>query len=163
MGCEGINEPYNRRNETACGCSLFKVTRLKLLRKIWTVIRDSFGAPGRTWIRYLTFICLCIPNIFPNYNQQDAAFLDLFVSTDVLHVSGGSFVHHREHKTLHTASCIVSQYCYFHDSSKQQYWLTITETVCTVLCSWWCADEPPETCRTSVEINKSTKVASCWL
>jgi len=27
--------------------------------------------------------------------------------------------------------------------------------VCTVLCSWWWAEEPPETCRASVEINKS--------
>ena len=29
-------------------------------------------------------------NIFPNYNQQDAMFLDLFISTDALHASGGS-------------------------------------------------------------------------
>ena len=28
--------------------------------------------------------------VFPNYNQQDATFLDLFIYTDVLHVSGGS-------------------------------------------------------------------------
>ena len=39
--------------------------------------------------------------------------------------------------------------------SKQHYWLTISEAVCTVLCSWWWAEEPPETCRASVEINKS--------
>jgi len=31
----------------------------------------------------LTFICLCITNIFLNYNQQDT-FLDLFISTDAL-------------------------------------------------------------------------------
>jgi hypothetical protein len=29
-------------------------------------------------------------NIIPNYRQQDATFLDLFMSTDALHVSGGS-------------------------------------------------------------------------
>jgi hypothetical protein len=34
-----------------------------------------------------------------------------------------------------------------HDSSRQQYWLTIPDDVCTVLCSWWRAEEPPETCR----------------
>jgi len=35
---------------------------------------------------------------FPNYNQHDATFLDLFISTDALHVSGCSSVHHQEHK-----------------------------------------------------------------
>jgi len=50
-------------------------------------------------------------NIIPNYNQQDAAFLDLFISTDVLHVSGGSSAHHQEHMTVQTASGIVKQYC----------------------------------------------------
>ena len=37
-----------------------------------------------------------------------------------------------------------------HDSIRQQYWLTIPEALCTVLCSWWWAEEPPE--RASVEI-----------
>ena len=46
-----------------------------------------------------------------------------------------------------------------HDSSKQQYCLTITEAVCTVMYSWWWVEEPPETCRASVEINKSRNVA----
>ena len=49
--------------------------------------------------------------IFPSHNQQDAAFLDLFISADALHVSGGSSTHHQEHKTVHTASGIVNQYC----------------------------------------------------
>ena len=47
-------------------------------------------------------------------------------------------------------------------SSYQQYWLTIPEAVCKVMCSWWWAKKPPETCRASAEIN-SRKVASCWL
>jgi hypothetical protein len=60
----------------------------------------------------LTFICPCIVNIILNYNQQDATFPDLFISTtDALHVSGGSSAHHQEHKTVHTASGIVNQYC----------------------------------------------------
>jgi hypothetical protein len=33
-------------------------------------------------------------NIIPNYSQQDATFLDLFISTDALHVSGGSSARH---------------------------------------------------------------------
>jgi len=47
----------------------------------------------------------------PNYNQQDATFLDLFTSKDALHVSGGSSAHHQEHITVHTASGIVNQNC----------------------------------------------------
>ena len=49
--------------------------------------------------------------IIPNYNQQDATFLDLFISKNALHVSGGSSAHHQEHITVHTASSIVNQYC----------------------------------------------------
>jgi len=48
-------------------------------------------------------------DIFPNYNQQDATFHDLFISTDALHVSGGSSAHRQEHVTVHTASGIVNQ------------------------------------------------------
>jgi hypothetical protein len=49
-----------------------------------------------------------------NYSQQDATFLDLFISTDALHISVGTAFH------------------LIHDSSKQQYRLTIPEAVCTV-------------------------------
>ena len=44
----------------------------------------------------LTFTCPYITNIIPNYNQQDATILDLFISTDFLNVSGGSSAHHQE-------------------------------------------------------------------
>ena len=112
--------------------------------------------------------------MFINYNQQDATFLDLFISTDSLHVSGRASAHHQEHRTVHTASGIVNQYCrcrgwegtpfyLIQDNSKMQHWLTIPEVVCKMMCSWWWAEEPPETCRASVEINKSKNVASCWL
>ena len=50
-------------------------------------------------------------SVIPSYSQQDAMFLDLFISTDALRVSGGSSAHHREHITVHTASGIVNQYC----------------------------------------------------
>ena len=102
----------------------------------------------------------------PIYNQQDATFLDLFISTDVLHVAGSSCAHHQEHITVHTASGIVNQYCCLLPTaagSRQQYWWTIPKAVCTVMCSWWWAEEPPETHRASVLINKSRNVASCWL
>jgi hypothetical protein len=35
-------------------------------------------------------------------------FLDLFISTNAVHVSDGSSVHHQEHTTVHTASGIVN-------------------------------------------------------
>jgi hypothetical protein len=50
-------------------------------------------------------------NIIPSYTQQDATFFDLFISKDVLHVSGGSSAHHQEHTTVQIASGIVKKYC----------------------------------------------------
>jgi len=50
-------------------------------------------------------------DLIPNYSQQDAMFLNLFIFTDALHVSGGSSAHHQEHITVCTASGIVNQYC----------------------------------------------------
>ena len=38
-------------------------------------------------------------------------FLDLFISTDALHVSGGSSAHRQEHITVNTTSVIVNQHC----------------------------------------------------
>jgi len=46
-------------------------------------------------------------NIITSYSQQDATFFK-FISTDALHVSGGSSAHHQEHITVHTDSDIVS-------------------------------------------------------
>jgi hypothetical protein len=38
------------------------------------------------------------------------SFLNLFIFTDAVHVSGGSSAHHQEQITVHTASGIVNQY-----------------------------------------------------
>jgi hypothetical protein len=46
-----------------------------------------------------------------NYSQQDATFLDLFIFTEALYVSGSSSAHHQELITVHTALGIVNQYC----------------------------------------------------
>jgi len=35
-----------------------------------------------------------IIKVIPNYSQQDATLLDLFIFTDARHVSGGSSAHH---------------------------------------------------------------------
>jgi len=46
-------------------------------------------------------------NIISNYGQEDATFLDSFIFTNALHVSGRSSAHHQQHITVHTASGIV--------------------------------------------------------
>ena len=84
---------------------------LQKVRELYMKSKCTFPAVSQTLLEGLTFICPCLTNIFPNYNQQDATFLDLFISTDALHVSGGSFAHHQEHKTVHKALGIVNQYC----------------------------------------------------
>ena len=85
----------------------FSKYRLSMRLLNWTQ-QQIFCAPNKVsqiivWkcnARYvelnLTFICPWVADIFPNYNQEDATFLDLFISTDALHVSGGSFAHHTQ-------------------------------------------------------------------
>jgi len=46
------------------------------------------------------------------HGQKNIKFIDLFIFTNAVHVSGGSYTHHQEHITVHTASVIVNQYCY---------------------------------------------------
>jgi len=58
---------------------------------------------GTVYFETSTFIY----HFIPNYSQQDATFLDLFISKDAIHISGGSSAHHQEHTTVHTASGIV--------------------------------------------------------
>jgi len=44
--------------------------------------------------------------------------------------------------------------------------LTIPNIVCTVLCSWWWTEEPPETCRAiyrNKEIEKTLHLLGCIL
>ena len=43
-----------------------------------------------------------VNDLLPNYNQQDGTFINLFISTDALHVSGGSSAHHQEHNRTYS-------------------------------------------------------------
>ena len=74
---------------------------------IFQIPAELIKAGGRT-IRYEIIHLLLL---IPNYNQQDTTFLNLFISTDALHVSGGYSAHHQEHITVHTPSGTVNQYC----------------------------------------------------
>jgi len=71
----------------------------------------------------------CISKLLPT----SCNVIYLFISTDALHVSGGSSANHQEHTIVHTALGIVNHL--IHDTSKQQYWLTIPKAVCTIVCS----------------------------
>jgi hypothetical protein len=65
-------------------------------------------------IKYAFYLHMSVHhNIIPSYNQQDATFLDLFISKDAVHVSGSSYAHHQEHTTVQTASGVVDQYCHY--------------------------------------------------
>ena len=64
-----------------------------------------------TEITHLIFICPFIIIQLQITANKIQFFLNLFIFTDALHVSGGSSAHHEEHITVHTASGIVNQYC----------------------------------------------------
>jgi len=55
---------------------------------------------------FLTFTGPCIANIFAEYNQKDATFLNLFISVRRSTCFRRFSVHHQELKTAHTASGI---------------------------------------------------------
>ena len=68
-----------------------KVTKLIMWKTFIpvTVAKIKSTKTIENFVRYLIFICPCISNIIPNYYQQDATYLNLFISTDAVHVSGG--------------------------------------------------------------------------
>ena len=79
-------------------------------------------------IRLLTFICLYIANIFAEYNQQDATFLNLFISVRrstcfrrVFHPSSG------DQNCTYSVRYLSDQYCYLL--------LLLPDAVCAVLSS----------------------------
>ena len=132
----------------------------------------------RSTSRYMlcmTFIRPCITNRFPNYINKMQRFL-IYLFLQMLYMlqavpppnirSTELYIQLQVLSTNTAASCYRgwdgTPFHLIHDSSKQQYWLTIPEAVCTVLCSWWWAEEPPATCTASVGINKSRNIASCW-
>ena len=60
---------------------------------------------------------------------------------------------------------LSNQYCYTI-AAGSSIGLTIPDAVCTVLCSWWCAEEPPETCRAiyrNKQIEKTLHIVGCTL
>jgi len=95
-------------------CGYYQCHKRKLAE---TVIYADSAFTNVIWLSQLTVPCIFYirmslhRNIIPNYTQQDATFLDLFIFTDTLHVSGASSAHHQGYITVHTVSGIVNQYC----------------------------------------------------
>ena len=101
------------------------------------------------------------------------SFLNLFIFTDALNVSGGSSAHHQEHITVHTVSGIVKPILLPAATVEEMEPLlsSISSTVAASSSIGWqylklyvqlCApddraEEPPETFRASVKINKFIK------
>ena len=83
-------------------------------------------------------------------------YIMAFITTNALHVSGGSSAHHQELKTVYTASgvCRAFSASYrYRESHKKQKKLDKYPMLGIVLSSWWWAEEPPETCRAFIVIN----------
>jgi hypothetical protein len=79
-------------------------------------------------------------------------FLNLLFFTDAVHVSGGSFAHHQEHINC-TYSSFISSTVAASSSIGWQYLKLYVQ----LMCSWWWAEKPPETCTASVKISKFKK------
>jgi len=118
-----------------------------------------------------------ISKVQPTRCNVFSIYLFLWIA---LHVSGGSSAHHQEHKTVHTASGIVKPILLLATImdemerssisstivASSSIGLTIPDAVCTVLCSWWWAEEPPETCRAihrNKQIEKTLHLVGCTL
>jgi hypothetical protein len=91
----------------------------------------------------------------------------IYLWKTALHVSSGISKHHQEHIQSHLQYLVlVNRYCYLrvlwescywshsdqlqlsHSRDRKQYRLTSTRYCkCSWMCSWWCVEIPPETCR----------------
>ena len=79
-----------------------------------------FGYPNNcNWIpsrgtRYyfLTFVCPCIASIFAEYNQQDATFLNLFISVRRSTCFRRGFPSSGAQNCAHSVRYLSDQYCY---------------------------------------------------
>jgi hypothetical protein len=122
-------------------------------------VKVSHRLPNCT--RFVTRCKLCqdISKVQPTRCNVILICLFLYIA---LHVSGGSSAHHQEHKTVHTSTSSINKSILLPAdivdemerssisstiAAGSTIGLTIPDPVCTVLCSWWWAEEPPETCR----------------
>jgi hypothetical protein len=70
----------------------------------------------------------------PNYSQQDATFLNWFIFTDVLYISGGSSTYHQEHIPVHNLQVLstnTAASCYRERDGTNEYQKQYTEFTTT--------------------------------
>jgi len=110
----------------------------------------------------LTFICPCLASISVKYNQQEATFSQSIYFYKLFYMfQEVSSPINRSTKLYIQSQVLSKQYCclllswmrWGHSSISSTIAagsgivLTIPDAVCTVLCSWRWAEEPPEPCR----------------
>jgi len=101
-------------------------------------------------IQILTFIYPCIASLSLKYNQQDAPFsrsiyfyklLYMFQAVPPPIIRSSKLYIQRQVDEMERSSISSTV------AAGNSIVLTIPDAVCTVLCSWWWAEDPPETCR----------------
>jgi len=88
-------------------------------------------------------ICPCFANIFSEYNQQDATFLNVFIS-----VRRSTCFRRFFRPSSGAQNCTYSVRPLLLPAASVTVW-QIPDAVCAVLSSWWWTEKPSETCRAS--------------
>jgi len=136
---------------------IFTSEYIKVCLSLWE--KDVVERYWKILVQDIWYSCLPATLIWLyNYDQQDATISDyLFLQGSTcfarcLRPSSGAHnctFSFRYCQTIVLQAGIVDEmeFHLIHDTSLQQYWLTIPEAECTVMCSWWWVEAPPETCR----------------
>jgi hypothetical protein len=124
-------------------------------------------------------VCGCVTQecaysyISLKYNQKDATFsrsIYLYKLLFIFQAVPPPII--RSTKLYIQRQVLLSQYCCLLLSissaiaAGSSIGLTIPDAICTVLCSWWWAEEPPETCRSvyrNKQIEKTLHLVGCTL
>ena len=101
-----------------------------------------------TWFIYFYSCSTC----FRRFLRPSAGAQKLYIQLQVLSTNTAACCYHGWDGTISSTLAASS-------SIGWQYLKLYVQ----LLCSWWWAEELPETCRATVEINKSRNIASCWL
>jgi hypothetical protein len=97
---------------------------------------------------FFAFICPCIASISLKYNQQDATFSRSIYFYKFLYMFQAV-----PPPIIRSTKLYIQRQLLSNQAAGNSIGLTISDAVCTVLCSWWWAEKPPETC-TAIYRNK---------
>jgi len=126
---------------------------------------------------HLTFICPYIASISLKYNQQDATFSRSIYFYKLLYmfqavpppIIRSTKLYIQRHVLSNQYCCLLLSWVRWNASTRaagSSIVLTIPDAVCTVLCSWWWAEEPPETYRAVYKnklVEKTLHLVGCTL